>query len=125
MSDFPSCSSESRPTARKPHQCCECRGTIQPGEIYWIFSGVWEGQGQSYKFCSDCEALRNEVDEGQLQEDLTCFGSLGESITETHDVTLLARYIAIKIKRGAKIHHSWLSYQRQLVLPSAINLPLL
>lgn len=47
-------------TARKPHGCVECRRQIVAGERYRYASGVFEGHGFSYAFCSDCAALKDE-----------------------------------------------------------------
>lgn len=44
--------------ARRPHQCCECGGTIQPSEIYEYASGRWEGEIATFKTCSVCVEIR-------------------------------------------------------------------
>lgn len=53
-------------TARKPHVCCECGSTIDPGETYTIRSGIWDGEFSTFKHCDLCsrawDHLRNEVD---------------------------------------------------------------
>lgn len=41
-------------TARKAHQCCECRRTIQAGETYHLFVGVWEREIDRFKTCQHC-----------------------------------------------------------------------
>lgn len=48
-------------SARKAHRCSECRRTITPGEPYESTFGIWEGQGQAYKTCQHCLALREWV----------------------------------------------------------------
>ena len=70
--------------ARVTHQCCECGGTIQPGEQYQYFSGVWEGHGMSFKTCSKCVGARNYyVAECLPRGDCwPCFGSLWEDATD-------------------------------------------
>jgi hypothetical protein len=55
--DGPETYRETRPRARKPHKCCECGRTIQPGEIYRLLWGVWEGRPETYKTCSACQDL--------------------------------------------------------------------
>lgn len=49
---------DSHPVARKEHRCCECRGTISPGEQYSRFEGLWDGRFRTYKTCADCQELR-------------------------------------------------------------------
>jgi hypothetical protein len=44
--------------ARKPHQCCECAGTIQPGESYEHAFGQWDGTVSTFKTCSVCVEIR-------------------------------------------------------------------
>ena len=57
MSEMPSAFNETWRTARKEHRCCECRSTIRAGERYRYVSGVWDGQGRSFKQCADCAEL--------------------------------------------------------------------
>lgn len=59
--EFPEISSETFPKARKVHRCCECRGTIQPGERYSCLSGLWDGRFEVYKTCLECIELRRDV----------------------------------------------------------------
>lgn len=49
------------PRARKAHRCCECKGTISPGEVYHRANGIWDQGPDSYATCTDCETLRTEV----------------------------------------------------------------
>jgi len=51
MSDF---ITQKGVTARKQHQCGECRGIISVGERYMMISGAFEGQGFSQKRCAGC-----------------------------------------------------------------------
>ncbi len=44
--------------ARKVHICIECQREIQPGEKYEYAVGVWEGQFDQIKTCSDCLSIR-------------------------------------------------------------------
>lgn len=52
---------ESEPTAKKRHVCCECRSSIPIGDKYHLFKGVWEGEFQSYKTCTVCQAVKEEA----------------------------------------------------------------
>lgn len=45
--------------ARKDHRCCECTRPIPAGDHYKYISGVWDGQGASFKTCWPCVAFRN------------------------------------------------------------------
>lgn len=47
------------PTARKPHRCDECSGTIESGQKYERIFGVWEGAAGTFKCCHECEAARD------------------------------------------------------------------
>ena len=49
--------------ARKEHTCCECGGTILPGQIYQRASGLWEGEFSHYKTCERCADLRESLAE--------------------------------------------------------------
>jgi hypothetical protein len=40
--------------ARKPHQCDECRLTIQPGDHYHAHSGLYDGTWHNWKICDSC-----------------------------------------------------------------------
>ncbi|SED96929.1 hypothetical protein [Pseudomonas anguilliseptica] len=82
MSDF---QAESTPTARKHHQCCECEGSIEPGQKYQLIAGSWEGRMHSFKTCMSCLEARDWATSqiewcggddhlyyfGQLEEDLS------------------------------------------------------
>lgn len=58
----------SRPTARREHSCCECRGLIRPGEAYRSFWGVWDGEAKTYKTCTSCISL-----DGWMRDGHDCF----------------------------------------------------
>lgn len=45
------------PRARKPHHCCECPRTIQPGELHAVTTMQHNGRWDSYRTCMGCEAL--------------------------------------------------------------------
>lgn len=74
----------SRPRARKPQRCCECKRIIRPGETYERASGKWDGEFRSFATCGDCleawaivapkrcrcfEGLVEEIYEGPLSYD--------------------------------------------------------
>ncbi len=84
-----------QPRARKPHTCCECRGVIQPGEVYNRHHGIWDGSASTFKICVDCEAMLNGLD----GECAPAFGYLWEDIDEGGDPEEKARFEAIKLKR--------------------------
>ena len=50
---------ETSPTARKQHKCCECHRVINPKEKYEKIAGMWDGRFDTYKTCSDCTEIRN------------------------------------------------------------------
>lgn len=91
------------PTARKPHKCYECRGSIQPGERYHKFTGVWGGEFASFIRCVDCEALAEEANKGRDFDDQITFGGLLEDCAERDGDEQLSRMVGIMAKRGVKI----------------------
>lgn len=45
-------------TARKENRCIECNRTIEPGERYFYWKGIWEGDCfVTGKTCAHCEAV--------------------------------------------------------------------
>ena len=44
--------------ARKPAKCCECGSVIQPGDVYEVTSGKWDGEWLSFKTCAPCAEIR-------------------------------------------------------------------
>lgn len=103
MCELPEVSSSTHPIARKEHTCCECRGTIKPGERYYKFTGVWDAEWSTYKTCSDCEEIRDECDEGFCADECTPFGYLDESVDNIGEVELVKKFLAVKQKRGAPV----------------------
>lgn len=108
--DGPSVSWETRPKAKKQHRCCECRGWIEPGEVYWRVRGVWDGEAQTFSMCTDCEDIKAWASEGT---DCFCW-SFGSVLTdaldfmhESGDAALIAeakaRVKAVRQKRREKI----------------------
>ena len=70
---------EHYPKARKPHKCCECERTIQPGERYEYVRGLWDGEFETYKTCLGCFRLRDDICSGYIYGELAevvwdCFG---------------------------------------------------
>jgi len=59
--NLPEFSDVTRPTARKPHRCCECHYTIPPGERYERTAGKWDGEFKSFSTCERCADLRDSV----------------------------------------------------------------
>lgn len=96
----PTCWKAFTPTARLRHRCCECKGVIEPGERYHGFSGVWDGEGQSYGTCVDCEKIRAEEQSG-MDGDCIAFGYLLEHVIETAHAPLIDRCIEIADQRCA------------------------
>lgn len=50
-------SSITRQTARKPHQCAECRCSIAPGQRYERQAGTFDGDFYDNSFCLECADL--------------------------------------------------------------------
>ena len=44
--------------ARKTHICCECYGTINPGDEYEIARGCWDGHWDTFHTCLFCSRIR-------------------------------------------------------------------
>ena len=84
MSDYesPSVFWQTRPRARKDHKCCECGNTIQRGEHYWRFAGVWDREFNHYKVCTGCEELRELL---RAEEVETYLGGLYECMEEAEN----------------------------------------
>jgi len=40
--------------ARQEHQCCECNSTIDIGETYKVYIGLWNGKWFRCKQCEFC-----------------------------------------------------------------------
>ncbi|MBU0792041.1 MAG: hypothetical protein KKC55_16455 [Gammaproteobacteria bacterium] len=91
MSDF---QTETTPTARKQHKCCECYGVIHPGQKYSLVAGCWDGDMDTFKTCMPCVDARNwatvQPEWGSDGEHLYCFGRLEEDMS----------YLAPEIRYG-------------------------
>jgi len=103
MCEMPSCYGHEERKARKAHKCCECHGTIQPGEKYHYHHGVWDCEASDYKVCADCEALRAECDRDALHDECTPFEGLHDSVEGIGEPALFARFVEIKRRRGATV----------------------
>jgi len=57
MSEMPSAFNSITRKARKEHKCCECGVEIKKGDKYRYSSGIWDGEPDSYKQCSDCHEI--------------------------------------------------------------------
>lgn len=108
MSETPKCFTKSQPKARKRHRCCECRGWIEPGEKYHVFSGVWDSPG-TYKTCADCQALRVIIDAALRKDgdEWSEFTNLSQELDEDQK----RQFVAIMEKRCDHIHSSWDKYR--------------
>ena len=106
--DGPEAFWERHSVAKKWHRCNECGGHIQPGERYWAVRGIWEGDAQSFKTCSECEDLQNEASD---RNDCLCY-SFGETHQNIVDLAgdegderwtryVLARIADIRMRRRA------------------------
>lgn len=79
---------ETRPRARKPHVCCECRQTIAKGTAHQYATGICDGAWFQYRTCDACVAERLRVT--RLEEAAGCrgddavppFGSLREVLAD-------------------------------------------
>jgi len=61
--------------ARKVHRCCECDKDINPGQIYQVVRGLWDGRWSGYKTCMFCATVRERIGahiHGGLGEVLNC-----------------------------------------------------
>jgi hypothetical protein len=52
--------SETYPTARKEHWCCECGDKIRKGEKYQLVKGKWGDGWGTYHTCMTCSRIRND-----------------------------------------------------------------
>lgn len=104
MCEMPSVYACDHRKARKEHKCCECHGVIAVGEKYHNHHGIWNGQGDTFKVCEECNALRDEVDKDERDPEFkTAFTMLCEPVFESQDYGLIKRFMDTKRKRGATI----------------------
>ena len=78
MSDSPSVFRQITRTARKEHQCCECRRKIEPGSKYQYSSGIWDGSAHDFKQCINCSLVANAAADVSDEDELPEFGALCE-----------------------------------------------
>lgn len=71
------CFSETTPTARKDHKCCECGELIKKGEKYHRMKYLCDGQWWNTKVCILCERIRNDY--------CAPYGELRETVMEAMD----------------------------------------
>lgn len=45
--------------AASNHRCCECQRSIEPGEVYEHYKGMYDDKWYTYDTCSDCLSIRN------------------------------------------------------------------
>ena len=108
--DGPSVMWESKPKAKKRHKCSECRGWIEPGEVYWRVRGVWDGEPRTFFMCVDCNEMLSWAGDGAY---CFCwsFGSVHTDVLdfvgESGDKALIAeaeaRVKAVRNKRRDQI----------------------
>lgn len=81
--DGPEFCTETHPTARKQHECCECGSVIDPGEKYWNLTGMWD-KFQTFKTCETCHNITLEAyDQGVECIDLGClYETVGSEFEE-------------------------------------------
>ncbi len=85
------------PKAAKSHQCDECRGTIEKGEQYRRIEGLWDGTWSTFKVCTECHKLREDM--GNLMP----FQDLYQAVFNEPDrhPDLVTRFMDIRRKRNA------------------------
>ena len=122
MGEQPSCYTHAQPRAKKEHKCCECHGMIPPGETYHRISGVWDGTAETFKRCSVCHEIAEEIDKriereygrSALIEDGVSLGNLVDFVTAKEtDLELLRRYVNNAFSRGA-VPRGWVIEKAKL-----------
>lgn len=84
-------------TARKEHWC---RGAIPIGARYVYVSGVWDGRGDSFKFCLACWKLHEDLRAIDEEGCGAPFGDLGNWIEDGGDAELRERWRAVRALEG-------------------------
>jgi hypothetical protein len=110
--DSPQAQSERWPTARQEHVCCECGGTIKPGEKYQLFSGVWEGTGMSFKTCAECHVAREYYRKHFLPRGYCapCFGEFWSEATDHGNEGTREQWLArMKAELAAQATRAWIA----------------
>lgn len=71
---------KTRPRAKRPHTCAECRRTIDPGETYLRETFLNEDREMvTHKTCAHCEVARNWL---SAQCGGWCYGGVEEDVRE-------------------------------------------
>ena len=73
---------DSKPVARKPHRCDECRTTINPGERYYRYRGKWDGEMQHGKTCLPCKDAADWFTDHGYCDEGWIVGELDEALAE-------------------------------------------
>lgn len=118
FAELPKIATETHPTSRKEHKCCECHGIIRRGEKYQRYEGLWD-DWDTYKTCSDCESLRNDIyktlDVYDREEGIP-FALLYDHVFEARNNSeYVKRFVETMQMRGAKIE-DWMLKKYQEVL---------
>lgn len=102
--ELPTAFSHKERKARKPHQCGECLGFIQPSEMYHHESGIWDGEPDSFKTCDDCYKLKHEMmADLDLEDGMRMEGGIREEFDNSNcpeDCDHRKEFAAIKAKRS-------------------------
>ena len=111
--DAPSVYAVTNPTARKSHECSECRAEITPGTKYENVFGIWDGRPGTFKTCPKCLDLLEYV---KAHVPCACFahGNIHDDAIETarewsHEVDGLlfgAYRRLIKARKQPKANHA-------------------
>ena len=83
--DIPEFFQEKKHTARKEHTCCECGYKILPNEVYYVCSGKWDGEFQTYKQHARCYHFVRHINLDVVEECVIPFTGLDEYIAEDED----------------------------------------
>jgi hypothetical protein len=79
--DGPSVQTTKVRKAAKEHRCYECAKPIAKGDLYQVTSGVWDGRGDSFKWCDTCATIAN-LAEGMHPGFCYEFGNMLEAVEE-------------------------------------------
>ena len=92
MCELPSVSSCVTRKARKEHECCECRQTIEKGQFYEVVTGCWDGVWSEFKTCSDCVAILKEC-MAEVDDHYHQFGRLRDLVSDAGTLSALLERI--------------------------------
>ncbi len=75
MSD---CHIQKEVKARKDHDCCECKAGVKKGEVYHLYSGVFDRAPYSEKMCGKCNKVYGYiVNLSYVDREEVYFGEVG------------------------------------------------